>query len=137
MKDSSQKKPPQPASRSIAERVSLYLSVFLLALVVSLILYSWGTQERKPPILTVEVEAIVREVDGQYYVPFSATNQGGTTAESVEVVAQLSGCDRLEESGSQQIGFLSGGETRSGAFIFSCNPQQGQLKVRVASYKLP
>lgn len=45
--------------------------------------------------------------------------------------------ENIQQTGQQQIDFLSGGETASGAFIFTENPQQGQLDIRVASYKLP
>ncbi|MBE9041796.1 TIGR02588 family protein [Oscillatoriales cyanobacterium LEGE 11467] len=137
MNDSSSHEARQPPPRSIAERVSFYLSLSLLALVVSLIVYSWIDREDRPPILSIELRSEIRQVDGQFYVPFNVTNRGGKTAESVEVVAQLSCPDGVEESGSQQFKFLSSGETRAGAFIFSHNPEPSQLQVRVASYKLP
>jgi uncharacterized protein (TIGR02588 family) len=33
--------------------------------------------------------------------------------------------------------FLSSDESEEGAFLFSRNPRQGQLNLRIASYKLP
>ena len=52
-------------------------------------------------------------------------------------MAELSFNDKVLETGTQQIDFLSRREKRSGEFIFSRDPQQGELKIRVASYKLP
>ena len=78
----------------------------------------------------------IRQVDRQYYVPFTVSNSGGETANSVEVVAQLF-TDIDTETGTQQIDFLSRKEKRSGEFIFSQDPRQGKLTVRVASYKQP
>jgi len=70
-------------------------------------------------------------------VPFTVTNTGGETAESVQIIAELRVNGEVLESGDQQIDFLSSGETQEGAFIFSRNPSQGQLIVRPSSYKLP
>lgn len=64
-------------------------------------------------------------------------NYGGKTAESVEIVARLVVQNNIVETGRQEIDFLSRNEQRSGEFIFSRDPQQGDLKIRVASYRLP
>jgi uncharacterized protein (TIGR02588 family) len=53
------------------------------------------------------------------------------------VIAELSINGKVEEDGEQQIDFLASGETEEGAFVFSRDPRQGELVVRVASYKLP
>uniref|UniRef100_A0ACD5GPH3 TIGR02588 family protein n=1 Tax=Desertifilum tharense IPPAS B-1220 TaxID=1781255 RepID=A0ACD5GPH3_9CYAN len=74
---------------------------------------------------------------GQYYVPFSVINSGGTTAEAVQVIAELRVNGSLLESGEQQIDFLASDERQEGAFVFTRNPQQAELTIRVASYKSP
>jgi uncharacterized protein (TIGR02588 family) len=79
----------------------------------------------------------IRASQGQFYVPFKVTNTGGETAQSVQVVAELRVNGEVLESGDQQIDFLSSGETKEGAFIFSHNPSQGELIVRSSSYQLP
>jgi uncharacterized protein (TIGR02588 family) len=75
-------------------------------------------------------------VQGQFYVPFIVTNTGGGTAEAVHLVGELRVNGRLEEAGDQEIDFLSRGK-EEGAFVFSRDPRQGDLRLRVASYKLP
>ena len=42
-----------------------------------------------------------------------------------------------EQRGEQQIDFLAGGEAEEGVFLFSRNPQNGELSLRVASYQKP
>jgi uncharacterized protein (TIGR02588 family) len=64
-------------------------------------------------------------------------NKGDETAESVQILAELKISNKIEETGEQQIDFLSSGEQEEGAFIFTQDPRQGQLKIRVAGYKLP
>lgn len=123
--------------QSLAEKVSFFVSLFIVATIVASIGYTWLSGDTNPPTLSVTTGADLRKARQQYYVPFTVSNVGGSTAESVEVVAQLLLDDGNIETGSQQINFLSRKEQRKGEFIFTHNPQQGQLTIRVASYKLP
>lgn len=132
---SEEKKDREP--RSPAEWVSFAISLAILASIVSLVLYRWATTDDQPPVLAITTDSKIRQVKSQFYVPFTITNAGGETAESVEISAQLIVEGRVAEEGSQTIDFLSGGEVESGAFIFSRDPRAGQLVVRVTSYKLP
>jgi len=74
---------------------------------------------------------------GHFYVPFAVTNTGGGTAASVQVIAELRFQGKVEATGEQQFDFLSNGETEKGAFVFNRNPRDGELILRVTSYKLP
>jgi uncharacterized protein (TIGR02588 family) len=105
--------------------------------IISLIIYSWVTGDNNPPVVTVRVGGEIRQVENQYYVPFAVTNQGGKTAEFVEVTAELKVADQITETGMQQIDYLSSGEEQTGEFIFSYDPNRGKLNLRVASYKSP
>jgi uncharacterized protein (TIGR02588 family) len=109
----------------------------ILSILIGLVLYNWLTKKHEPPIISVTRNTPIRETQGQFYVPFTVTNTGGETAESVQIIAELRVNGEVLESGDQQIDFLSSGETQEGAFIFSRNPSQGQLIVRSSSYKLP
>jgi uncharacterized protein (TIGR02588 family) len=129
--------PEKPNRRSLAEWISFGVSLSILALLVGAIVYQWITEENQPPILSVTTEKNIRQAKGQFYVPFTVANTGNETAESVEVMAELDVNGKMEEIGSQQINFLSGGETQSGAFILNRNPDRGKLIVRVTGYKLP
>lgn len=122
--------------RSRAEKVSFGLSLFIVGIIVALVCYLWITGDSTPPILSVTTSEI-RQVKQQYYVPFTVSNYGGEAANAVEVVGELSIAEETVETGNQQIDFLSRHEKRSGEFVFSRNPQQGELTVRVASYQQP
>jgi uncharacterized protein (TIGR02588 family) len=133
MSHSSQEK----TSRSIAEWTTFGIASTILAAIAGLVIYAWVTEQDRPPLLTLERREQIREAQGQFYVPFEVANTGGETVESVQVVAELRVNGQIEESGDQQIDFLSDGETREGAFVFRRDPRRGELTVRVASYKLP
>lgn len=127
----------QKPRRSPAEWTTFMIALFILACIVGLVFHEWLTQEHKPPVLSVTHQSEIRQAPGQFYVPFSVTNTGGETAESVQVIAELRIDGEVEESGEQQIDFLASGEKEEGAFVFSRDPRKGELTVRVASYKLP
>ncbi|MGF2039438.1 MAG: TIGR02588 family protein [Nostoc sp. CmiVER01] len=129
-------KTEQP-KRSIAEWVTFSVASLILVSIVSLVGYTWLNEKDQPPILSVSKKQTIREINGQFYVPFEVVNSGGDTAESVQVMAELLINGKVTETGEQQIDFLSSGESEEGAFIFSQNPLQGQLNLRVGSYKLP
>lgn len=125
------------SKKSPAEWVTFALASLILATIIGLVLYNWLTKKHEPPIISVSRDAPIREEKGQFYVPFTVTNSGGETAESVQVIAELRVNGEVLESGDLQIDFLSSGETEEGAFIFSRDPRQGELIVRSSSYKLP
>jgi uncharacterized protein (TIGR02588 family) len=132
--DRQAQKPP----RSIAEWVTFSIASLILAGIVGLVCSLWvGKRHHQPPELSVTRSAETRQAAGQFYIPFQVINSGGGTAESVQVIAELTIDGEVAESGEQQVDFLSGGETQDGAFIFTRDPQQGELIIRVASYKLP
>ncbi|MBN3878599.1 MAG: TIGR02588 family protein [Nostoc sp.] len=127
----------QQPKRSRAEWITFSIASFILAIIVSLVGYTWLNEKNQPPILSVTKKQTIREINGQFYVPFEVVNSGGDTAESVQIMAELLINGKVTETGEQQIDFLSSGESEEGAFIFSHNPRQGQLNLRVGSYKLP
>lgn len=127
----------QQQKRTPAEWITFAIACSILFILIGLVLYNWLTKKHEPPIISVTRNTPIRETQGQFYVPFTVTNTGGETAESVQIIAELRVNGEVLESGDQQIDFLSSGETQEGAFIFSRNPSQGQLIVRSSSYKLP
>ncbi len=123
--------------RTLAEKVSFAVSLSIVSLIVALVCYTGLTADNQPPILSVITESKIRHIDTQYYIPFTVLNSGGETVESVEIVAQLSLPDNKVQTGRQEIDFLSPQEKRSGEFVFNNNFKQGNLEIRVASYRLP
>ena len=124
-------------SRSFAEWLSFGISSLIVGTTAGLVIYSWTTGRNSPPILAIQRTEPIREVDGQFYVPFEISNIGGETAESLQVIAELKVKTAVQESGDLQIDFLSRGETEKAAFVFKTDPRKGDLVLRVASYKVP
>lgn len=119
------------------EWITFTIASFVIAIIVGLVLFIWVTQNNQPPVISVTLEESIRQEQGKYYVPFTVTNAGGGTAESVQVIGELRVNGEVEEYGEQQIDFLSSNEKEEGAFVFNRDPEQGELLIRVASYKLP
>ena len=127
----------QLGQRSRAEWVTFILSTLILLLLVGLVIFDWAVNQDRPPAFQIEVTQTARITDGRYYVPFVITNTGGRIARTVQVTAELHIEGEPDETGEQQIDFLSGQERKRGSFIFTHNPQSGELVLRVASYRLP
>jgi uncharacterized protein (TIGR02588 family) len=127
----------EQSGRSFAEWLTFCIAAAILSTVTGLVLYVWLGKQSQPPILSVTYEKTTRESEGQFYVPFVLKNKGGETVESVRIVATLKMADGIEESGEQEVDFLSSGEVQNGSFIFTKNPIKGQMTIRVTSYKLP
>jgi uncharacterized protein (TIGR02588 family) len=134
LQHNAEQRPP----RSPAEKVTFGIALSVLAIVTALVGYVWlDPQSHTPPDLVLDRPEPLRQIADRFYVPFEVKNQGGETAESVQVIAELQIQGRVVESGEQQIDFLSGGETESGAFVFTQDPRRGDLILRVGSYKSP
>jgi uncharacterized protein (TIGR02588 family) len=127
-------KPP----RSLAEQVSFGIASLILASLVGAVCYlGLWKREQAPANPIITQDQPILKLSNHYHVPFELTNQGDVTAESVQVIAELRSGGEVVETGEQQIDFLSSHETESGTFIFSRDPRQGELVIRVASYKDP
>lgn len=123
--------------RTIAEWITFGAATCILSGIVGLVIYRGLTDKQQAPIVSVQTKEVIRQANGKYQVPFEITNDGDKTAESVQILAELKVNNEVEQTGEQQIDFLSSKEKEEGAFIFDTDPNKGELKIRVASYKLP
>jgi uncharacterized protein (TIGR02588 family) len=132
----SSKNSPFASGQSPLEWLSFAIALAILGTVLGTVIYLW-IRDRNPTPPTLDITSHVEIRQGKYYVPFTVSNSGDETAESVHVVAELRENGEVVEWGEQQIDFLSSKENSEGAFIFTQDPRQGELTVRTASYKLP
>jgi uncharacterized protein (TIGR02588 family) len=123
--------------RTVAEWITLGIATVILSTIAGSIGYSWITKSSESAILNIKTESPIRKANGKFYVPFLLRNEGGETAESVQAIAELKIKGKVEESGEQTIDFLSSGEDVRGAFVFSQNPDSGELTLRIGSYQSP
>lgn len=127
----------QSKSRSTAERISFLIALAILSGVIGAVGYLWvRDRNQTPPVLEISTDS-TEQRQSSYYVPFTVTNLGGKTAATVQVIAELRIDSEIVESGEQTIDFLSREEEAEGAFVFTRNPSEGELTVKVTSYLNP
>ncbi|MGY1844570.1 hypothetical protein [Modestobacter sp. SYSU DS0875] len=88
------------------------------------------------PRLSVATSA-VEQVDGGWAVPFEVLNDGGTTAEQVQVTGVLSRDGQDVQQATATIDYVAPHSRQSGALLFSVDPGSGTLEVRPAAYTTP
>jgi uncharacterized protein (TIGR02588 family) len=123
--------------RSPAEWVAFAVALAVLLFVVGAIVSMWVGGDERPPHIVVEQEGDIRHVGGQFYVPVAVSNRGGRTAESLQVLAELTRDGEVVEDGEQAIDFLAGGETEELEFVFTEDPANGLFTVRAGGYAIP
>ncbi|HEY1011529.1 MAG TPA: TIGR02588 family protein [Herpetosiphonaceae bacterium] len=128
---------PPPAKRTGAEWTAFGVAAAILLAVLGAVGYLWADQGDGEPQIEISQAGEIRQRGDSFYVPFEVRNLGGATAAEIQLEAELTGADGEPEPASQQIGFLAGGETERGAFVFSSDPRQGELTLRVAGYLDP
>lgn len=122
-------------ARSAAEWVTFAVSVVILLALVGLIATKAGEPDRPALPRVVETGPVERHGD-RFLVPVKVRNEGGATAETVQVVAELTvGPDVVEAD--QSVEFLAPDETAEVAFVFEEDPATGRLDVRVAGFTVP
>lgn len=125
----------QREARTAAEWVTFAVSVLVLLLVAGLIALQSRDPDR-PPLPRVLTTSPAERHGDHFVVPVTIRNDGGGTAESVQVVAELKVGDEVTEA-DQTIEFLARGESAELAFVFEDDPGGGELAVRVAGFTVP
>lgn len=124
--------------RTTAERVTLIISLVVLAAILGLAGYSNITTGEEPPTITVSADMEnVRETESGYYVPITITNDGGLTAQDVIASGELILEEGEPETAEVTIAFLAGGESERAELVFSVHPAEGTFTLRPASFVHP
>lgn len=126
------------ANKTTAEKITLAISLVIVAAVLGLAGYASFSTGEEPPTITVEADlANVRATEFGYYVPITITNDGGLTAQDVTVAGELDLGEEMPESAEVTITFLAGGESEQAGLVFSAHPDEGEFSVRPTSYLVP
>ena len=128
----------EPRARSVAERITLAISIILILGLLALVTYVSMTGGSEPPI--VEARPLLGEIRREgdsYFLPVAVTNREGRTAEEVLIQAELVSSDGSSEETEFTLDFLAGGETREGTVVFATDPAAGELTIDVASFQQP
>jgi uncharacterized protein (TIGR02588 family) len=121
--------------RTPAEWVTFAVSVAILLVVVGLITTQANGSDR-PALPRVTKTGPVEQRGDRYLVPVEIRNDGGATAEAVQVTAELTVGEEVVEA-DQTVEFLAQEETAEVVFVFDQDPGSGQLDVRVTGYTVP
>lgn len=128
---STSKRPP----RTSAEWVTFAVSVAILLVVVGLIA-TQATGSDRPALPRVSKTGPVERQGERFLVPVEIRNDGGATAEAVQVTAELTVGDEVVEA-DQTVEFLAQEEKAEVVFVFDRDPAAGQLDIRVTGYTVP
>jgi uncharacterized protein (TIGR02588 family) len=116
------------SKRSVAEWVSLGISLGILLILLGLVFYTYLRNGDQPPIIDIQPQIIeLRNESGGYYLPIDVTNTGSQTAQEITVQITLSVENASIESMSFSLPFLGGGESARGVVVFQQDPTTGEL----------
>jgi uncharacterized protein (TIGR02588 family) len=103
---------------------------------IGFMLYEAAAGDTSPPDVTVRIESITPTRNG-FLVKFRALNEGGSTAEGVTVVGELTnGSGRVEDSDTT-VDYLPSHSEREGGLFFTNDPNAHELRLRAKGYEKP
>ena len=126
----------QKRQRTLAEWVTLGISLTIVLSLVGLITYEYFGRGNRPAVIEVRpwLESLRQEA-GAYYLPVEITNEGDQTAAGVWVELTLTAADDSQESARIHVEFLAGGATEEGVVVFRQNPAEGRLAHTISFLK--
>jgi uncharacterized protein (TIGR02588 family) len=124
---------PIPPLEWLAAAIGLLIAIGLIAIIAR-----EGVVAADDPVpqLTVTVGQPIAS-PGRHVVPIRVQNFSSRTAASVQVKGELvPGGGEPEESGTT-IDYAPGHSEAAGGLIFTSDPRQGRLEVRIVGYEIP
>ena len=112
------------------------IGLLLVAGVIGFLIYEAFSGNRLPPDVKLSVDSVVQTGNG-YLVKVTAVNEGGQTAEGVDIEGELrTGTESLERSRTTIDYLPPRSEKRAGLF-FARDPRKFELHVRPLGYEEP
>lgn len=123
--------------RSPAELATLVISIAIVAAVAITITVLYVRGQETPPMLRAEPRLEqVWQTDDRFNLPVIVSNDGDRTAEEVSVEAELVR-DGETETAAFTLAFLAGRDKGTGFVLFASDPRDGELTVKVTSFREP
>ena len=120
----------------IWEWIVATIGFVLVASVISFLLYEAIGGNRLPPDVKLSVESVVQTRNG-YLAKITAVNEGGITAEGVDIEGELKrGTETIERS-QTTIDYLPPGSAKKAGLFFIRDPRHFELQVRPLGYEDP
>ncbi|MEJ7761742.1 MAG: hypothetical protein WKF80_03020 [Thermomicrobiales bacterium] len=133
---------PTHAPRNGAEWVTLAISAAIVALLVGVGVVEHLTHDSPAGTrVTVSLDLDgTYEVNGRFFVPFTATNQGATPAEDVVItftVREPGPDGAVLEEGTADLAYLANSGERSGQFATDYDLATHQIEASVSTFQTP
>ncbi|MCZ2813727.1 hypothetical protein O2W15_20040 [Modestobacter sp. VKM Ac-2979] len=112
------------------------LGAVVVLLVLAFLVHQAVVVRDGGPQLSVTAAA-AQQVEGGWAVPIEVVNEGGQTAEQVEVTGVLTRDGSEVQQATATFSYLAPDSRQSGALLFSEDPTDGRLEIRPAAYALP
>ena len=120
----------------IWEWIVAAIGFMLVAGVIGFLLYEALAGNRLPPDVKLSVDSVVQTRNG-YLVKITAVNQGGTTAEGVDIEGELRRGTEPVERSQTTIDYLPPRSEKRAGLFFTRDPRQFDLQVRPFGYEEP
>ena len=136
-KQGQQKQSQQKKDVGWPEWITFAVGLVIVLGVIGLQIYLHVEGETGPPRIVVQPDlAALYQEGNDYYLPVKITNEGGSTAEDVNVQISLENISGKAETISLLVDFLSPEEVSQPVVVFKTNPSQGDLTYLV-TFKNP
>ena len=122
-----------PLLESVSAGIGLALLVGMFAF---LVYEAMNTDDGKPPVIVVEPTSVTA-AQGQYVVEIRVTNQSRKTAAAVQVEGVLTQGGADVETSNASLDYVPGKSRRTGGVVFTRDPRQHGLNLRVTGYERP
>jgi uncharacterized protein (TIGR02588 family) len=120
----------------IWEWIVAAVGFMLVAGVIGFLLYEAFSGNGLPPDVKLSVDSVVQTRNG-YLVKITAVNEGGQTAEGVDIEGELRTETESLERSQTTIDYLPPGSKKRLGLFFTRDPRQFQLDVRSLGYEEP
>ncbi len=121
--------------RNWLEKIVLLLGIFLVCTTLGILGYDALTEEDSPTNIVLSYDIIERK-DQHYAVHIIAKNNGSETAQDILIEVGL-GKDRPLETARLQFPYLPGKSTVNGWAIFTRDPSNVPLTLKILGYSVP
>ena len=112
------------------------IGLTMVAGCIGFLLYEAVAGDSSPPDVIVHVDSILPTRNG-HLVKFRLVNQGGSTAEGVNVEGELRNGTESVEISDTTIQYVPSHSEREGGLYFTLDPNQYELRLRAKGYEKP
>ena len=112
------------------------LGLILVTGAIGFMIYEAATQENLPPNFVFKVGSATQTANG-FLVKFELENTGDETAAAVEIEGELTRGEESVEKSSASLTYAPSHSKREGGLLFTKNPNEFELTIRVAGYEKP